>query len=129
MYPKAIILVLLAALLFFGCTYPSGGEAAPTQSGGASPGPSVPTPTPGGQPSVNQTANQSTQPSGVQIQPGGDLAGKTFEELAALGVPIKCEITTSSGTATLYKGTGSDMRTEMSVSGGPCPKIVSIIKG
>jgi hypothetical protein len=47
----------------------------------------------------------------------------------ALGVPIQCDITTSTGTVKLYKDAGSDMRTEMSVSEGPCPTIVSIETG
>jgi hypothetical protein len=55
--------------------------------------------------------------------------GKTFEQLMALGVPVQCDITTSSGTVKFYKGTGTTIRTEMSISGGPCPTIVSIMQG
>jgi hypothetical protein len=47
----------------------------------------------------------------------------------ALGVPVQCNITTSSGTVKFYKDSGTDMRTEMSVSGAPCPVIVSIVIG
>lgn len=95
---KTLFAVLLVSLLIFGCASP--------QSGGQQ-GPAGPVVTPPAQPPATLPGNESAQPplnpTPAANGSGGDLIGKTFEQLVGLGVPIKCDITTSSGTATLYK--------------------------
>ncbi len=123
MYPKAIIAVLLAAFLVFGCTGPSG-----PSGGAAQGGQQQPAGTGGQQGGGQQTGGNGNQPSGTNT-----LAGLAYGELMALGVPIQCDILTTSGenpvTAKLYKGTGPDIRVESPASGGPCATMVSLMKG
>jgi len=130
MHVRAIIAVLLVSILVLGCTSPSTGGNASTPQGQQ----------PGGTAGQNQTqappANETSPPAGGNETGGGQpsggggngLAGITFAALMALGVPVQCQITTEAGAVTLYKGAGTDMRTEMSVSGGPCAKVISIVK-
>jgi hypothetical protein len=133
MQPRAMIAVLLVSILIFGCTSPSSNVGTTPTPGGSTPGQPAANTTPAG----NQTpaGNGSVTPSGGEPNGGqpsggtGDLTGKSFTELAALGVPIQCDINTSSGLVKVYKGTGMDMRSEMSVSAGSCQKVVTIIKG
>jgi hypothetical protein len=132
---KTVFAVLLVSLLIFGCTSPPAGGGTAPQGGvpagqpqGTPPSPSPPAP----QPNQTPAANASVQPPGGQPSGGvGDLIGKSFTDLVALNVPIKCQITTSNGTVTLYKGAGSDMRSEMPASEGLCQsqKMIFIVKG
>lgn len=134
MYQKALIAILLVGLLFFGCTSPNnggeqGGAAAgqqnQAQQGGNNQGGSGPQ---GGSGNQNGSGNQGGGSGGQ-----ADFTGKTFAELMALGVPMQCDITTTSGGVTVtshtYKGVGSDMRSETPMQGGgSCPKLIAIMK-
>lgn len=118
---RALMVVLLMSVLAFGCCMAPPGEAAAQNTTGL-PGQPM-----GGQPNGgNQPAGGN---GGAQPNNANDLTGKTYEELIALGIPLQCEVVTTSGTTTFYKGIGDDMRTEMASNEGTCPKVIGIVKG
>ncbi|MFH1785379.1 MAG: hypothetical protein ABH842_03040 [Candidatus Micrarchaeota archaeon] len=83
---------------------------------------------PGVVPNYSSQPNQSTP-----IQPSqNDLSGQTFSVLAALGVPLECDITTTyEGTPTtmkLYMKGEDEMRTQIDAP-GDCEKMAYIAKG
>lgn len=127
MHSRLAIAALLAAILVFGCASPA---APANQSGGqGSPPPGQQGTQPGGQ---GGAAGQPGAQGGGGGQGSNSFAGKNFEQLMALGVPMQCNIKMSGGevttTAKVYKGAGNDVRTEMASETGPCPVMVSIIK-
>ena len=136
---KLLIAVLLVSILVFGCTSPpSGGTTQPNGTGQTPGNQSVPPLQPNGtQPGAGTVPsdNGGTQPNGGTTPNGGnDLVGKTYEQLLALGIPLECDVTTTSGgtqtTIKLYKGVGTDnMRSEMTAPQGTCPKVISIMNG
>ncbi len=126
MHQKALIAILLVGLVFFGCTSPDngaqGGVAAGQQNQAQQGGNGQ-----GGSGSQGGSGNQGG--SGEQA----DFAGRTFAELMALGMPMQCDITTTTGgvtvTSRIYKGVGSDIRSETPMQGGGvCPKVIAIMK-
>lgn len=97
-----LVLTIITGLLIFGCLGPTAPETQ-APAGGAPTQPAQPPPTqPGGEtPPAQPPAEQPpAEEPGEQPTDGGfDLAGLTYLELAALGVPIECDITTT------YQGT------------------------
>jgi hypothetical protein len=136
MYSKAVVAAVLLSILVFGCLGPSvpsgGSDQAGQQTGGNASTSGQQTggnESNGGQPSGGGNSN-----GGGTTPPGGNnLADLAYAELLALGVPIQCDIITTSGenpvTAKLYKGTGPDMRVESPAAGGPCATMVSLMIG
>lgn len=147
-----IVLVMLAVgLLVFGCTSPTP-PAKPGESGGD--GTAAP-PSGGGQgvpPSGSGTGDSSqggtqpgdgTVPEGDQSQGeapdegsgggqgGDDLAGMGYGALAAMGVPLECDITVNSTTMKVYMKGSGEVRSEFTISGSgsTCRKMVSVMKG
>lgn len=111
------VLMIMAGLLVFGCV-----------GGPAEQQPGTTTQTTTQQTTQQQTEEQTTQETG-ETKPaetesvGGDfdLDDKTYLELASLGVPIKCEITSTYGgvttTATLYMVGEDKIRMEVPSAG------------
>ncbi len=137
--------LLIATLLVFGlivagCTGPSpqaGGQAQngqaaqPSGNGGA--GAQVQTPE---QEQTQEQEQEQEQQGGSGSQEGSgadDLAGKTYEALAAMGVPLQCQMSAAAEggtfTAKVYMKGSSEVRSEGTAPEGECPKTVTIIKG
>lgn len=132
-------ILIIAGILLFGCTGPpappAGGQGgAANATGGAG----------------NQTQEQTQQQTQEQTQEqnatgagggtggqgggaGEDLAGQTYEALAAMGVPLVCDITvTSEGKTTnmkVYMKGSDEVRSEFSTGTAECAKMVGIMKG
>jgi hypothetical protein len=125
------ILILIAGLMIAGCTStpPATGNN-PTNGGNISNPPSNPPTNP--PPSDNGTTPPSNPPANPPA--GDDLAGKTYEELIGLGVPLKCSITVvQNGTtikSTVYMKGKDTLRSEYTgASAGVCTTMVTIMKG
>lgn len=135
-----MVIVLVFGLFVFGCTSPGGSQTgSQTGTGGSSTGQQTggtgTSGATGGETTGGATGGASTGGSGTQ---GGttDYAGMAYAELAALGVPLECDITsTAQGQPVSYKVymKGEDeVRTEMPVnasSGSTCTKFIGIMKG
>lgn len=134
-----LVLILVSIILLAGCTSP------PTGTGTTGAQPQGGTPSTGGATGANTgaaTGNQSAggnggAGAGTQNQQGGlgDIVGKTYEQLLGLGVPVQCDITSTSNgqttTAKVYMQGKDNVRSEVAVNtaGSTCTKIVSIGKG
>ncbi len=129
---KIVIVLLLAGLLFFGCTGPSESKevSPPTGSVSNDSAPEVE------EPSSGETSDGATDSEPEEEQPTGgtdELAGKTYEELSALGVPLECDTSVSyEGTATMskiyMKGELVRIETPISDSQSTCDDLVYITK-
>ncbi|MDD5339766.1 MAG: hypothetical protein PHV13_00780 [Candidatus ainarchaeum sp.] len=133
MYSRAVVAAVLLSILVFGClgpSVPSGGsdQGGQQQGGGQQTGPQA-----GGNESNGSQPSGGNSNGGGTTPGGNNLANLAYGELIALGVPIQCDITTTSGgnpvTAKLYKGAGPDMRVESPAAGGPCATMVSLMIG
>ena len=81
-----------------------------------------------------QAQEQEQEQEGQPDSGADDLAGQTYEALAAMGVPLQCDVTvTYEGKDTpvhLYMRGSDEIRTEMPASDPEmCAKMVSIVKG
>jgi hypothetical protein len=147
-------ILLVVGILLFGCTSPtppakpngtgtvpsSGGEGtAPSETGGTSGSSGTGT----GGTGSSGTGSSGTGTSGGNGSSGSsggsgsavdDLAGKGYEALVAMGVPLQCDITTTSQGKTMnmhvYMKGSEAVRSETTVAGSEtCAQMVTIMKG
>ncbi|VVC04308.1 Uncharacterised protein [Candidatus Bilamarchaeum dharawalense] len=125
MVGKFILVILLISSIFvFGCCSLTPGDngqtTGPTGSG---------LPTDAGSQAGNGLPNNGGSTSGNS----NDLAGKTFEALTAMGVPLECDVSSTSQGQTvnvkIYMKGNQEMRTEIPAASGDCTKMVGIMKG
>ncbi len=137
-----LVLFLVSIILLAGCTSPptgTGTTGAQPQGGAPSTGgaPSGGAAAPNSSGSQGATEGNASAGTGAQNQQGGlgDLVGKTYEQLLGLGVPVQCDITSTSDgqttTAKVYMQGKDNVRSEVAVTsaGATCTRIVSIGKG
>lgn len=114
---------MIAGLLTFGCLGPAPETQQP--SGEQTTQPTAPTTPPGGE-TTTPTAPETTQPTEPTTEPpatgdGMDLTDLSYLELAALGVPVKCVITSTyagtTTTGTLYMAGEDKVRMETPYDG------------
>ncbi len=147
------VALLVVGILIFGCTSPAppakpnqsanataptGGQTTPpTETGGTS-GASGGTGTTGtgtsGTGSSGTGASGTGTGTGSTGTSGDDLAGKGYEALAAMGVPLQCDITTTSNGTTMnmhvYMKGSEEVRSETTLAGTEtCTQMVTIMKG
>lgn len=91
-------------------------------------------------PPNNQSSDQPPSPPDAPIDlppappndPTTDLAGKSYEALVLLGIPLECNIeSTYQGQTTtmkVYMKGSQEIRNEIVVSGSQCTKMVGILK-
>ena len=121
------VLMLITGLLVFGCI---GTPAEQPPAGGTGPAGGEPTGPAGGPPAgpaegeeTQPPAQPPQEPPGQEEEPTGglDLEGLTYLELAALGVPIECDITTTyqgeAQTAKMYMAGEDKIRYESTYGG------------
>ena len=120
------VLFIAAGLLIFGCV----GGATEQQTGGTTTQttttttePTEPTTTePAATPETTEPTTEEPKPPEETVGGDLDLDDKTFLELAALGVPIACDITTTyqgiTTTGTIYMVGEDKFRYEMPYDGG-----------
>jgi hypothetical protein len=153
-----ILVVLLAVgMLIFGCTSPSP-PAKANQSGGEGPAapPSGANDAAGGNAGAAGAGSSDAGASGGAGSAGAgtgdagsgnggtggnggnggssssdDLAGMGYEALAALGVPLECDITVNSTTMKIYMKGSEEVRADVPISaqGSTCRMMASIVKG
>jgi hypothetical protein len=148
-----IVILLVVGLLIFGCTSPTppaktngtgntqstgGTEGTSGTSGGTgTTGTSGTTTGTGG---TGTTGNEGTAGTGSSGSTGGssgtggtagdDLAGKGYEALVAMGIPLQCDITVNSTVMKIYMKGSDEVRSEVDMSGAEaCTHMVSIMKG
>jgi len=134
--------LLIAALLVFGlivagCTSPSppatNQSAGPSGNGGAGTQEQAQEQTQGQAQTQEQASGQQADSGSSGGDTGDDLAGMGYEALAALGVPLQCQMSVASegGTfnAKVYMKGTSEVRSEGSAPEGECSNTVTIIKG
>jgi len=135
------VVLLVIGLLIFGCTAPPATTTkTPAGATGAQTG--TPAGTQGGTQGGGDASGQQTTGSGgtgtngsSAGTGGSDLLGKTYDQLLGLGVPLQCDITTTSNGKTtkskIYVQGKDAMRSETDVSqpGSTCTKMVTIVKG
>lgn len=141
-----LALFIIGVLLAAGCTSttqtnkgttPAGTGGTPSGSGASTSGANT---SPSGS-GTSGSGTGSTSGSGSGTSGSGtsggsnDLLGKTYEQLLGLGVPMQCDITTTSNgkttTAKIYMKGDAEVRSEVDISesGSTCKKMVSIGKG
>jgi hypothetical protein len=143
---KTVMLLFAIGILLFGCTSPptppSGGQkniTAPAGGGGTEGGAAGPGEGGGnGQPGTGNGEAGAGGPAGGnggQVGGGaaGDYAGKDYATLAALGVPLQCDITITyqgkTTTAKLYMKGSEEIREEVSTTDSvDCAKTIVILK-
>lgn len=148
-----LVIMLVVGMLLFGCTGPNppakpagngtspptGGETSPpTDTGtsgstGTETGAETGTETGSTGSETGSTGSTGTE-TGTTGSTGDDLAGKTYEALVALGVPLQCDITTTSEGKSInvkvYMKGSDEVRSEAVVEGSEaCSQMVSIMKG
>lgn len=73
-----------------------------------------------------------TPPTETGGTTGTGLGGKDYTALLALGIPVKCDVTsTLNGTTTttrFYLNSKKQIRTEIPMNQGACPMMVSVLK-
>lgn len=139
-----IVILLAVGLLVFGCTTPTppadsgaqGGAGAQSQSQEqGSSGQGAQEQTSDQEQTQEQEQEQTQEQEQEQEQTGAeDLAGKTYEALAAMGVPLECDMRLSGEGETidmkLYMRGSGEMRMESeNPSGEPCNPVITIVKG
>jgi len=137
-----LALFIIGVLLAAGCTSTTQTNKGTTPAGTGG--------TPSGSGASQSGANASGSGSGTSGSGSGsgsgtsgsgssggsnDLLGKTYEQLIGLGVPMQCDITSTSNgkttTAKIYMKGDAEVRSEVDISesGSTCKKMVSIGKG
>jgi hypothetical protein len=134
---RYLAVILLLSLFIFGCTTPQPPASGTGGSGSASGGSGASGGATGGGSSGGGASGGSTD-GGASTggQTGGnavdDLTGKTYVELMGLGVPMQCDITTTSqGVTTQVKHyilNSNTFRSEMTTPEGDCLNTVVIFK-
>jgi hypothetical protein len=121
-YIFIVVILLVFGLFIAGCT----GSTNSSDQGKT---------TPGGAQSTNTSSSGGGSSSGAGASGSGGATGfenKDFATLAAMGVPLQCDITmTYQGNTTtvrIYMKGDKEVRTEVSTSSSQCSKSVSIIK-
>ncbi|MFH0884573.1 MAG: hypothetical protein V1861_02590 [Candidatus Micrarchaeota archaeon] len=127
------VILLVVGILLFGCTTPTpptkpNGTGTPPATGGQT---TPPDGTGGNGSSDTEPPEDDDTGSGSS---GDDLAGKGYEALAALGIPLQCDIsTTYNGTTTnmrVYMKGSEEVRSETTLADAEiCAQMVTIIKG
>ncbi len=139
MFGRGIILILVISILLLGCTGapgggPSGGTAAGGEVTGGGAGATGGTGTTGGETGGTGATGGTGTSGGTGQTSGDDFAGKTYEQLMGMGVPMQCDITmTYQGQTTsmkLYMKDKDNVRNEIPLTDASvCPKMISIMKG
>ncbi len=114
------VLMILAGLLVFGCVGTPSDGGTTQETGGAT----TPTTEETTEESTPETTEESTAEEPETTEPSGDgmdLTDLTYLELAALGVPVECDVTVSSQgmvyTAKMYMAGEDKIRYESSYAG------------
>jgi len=147
------IALLVVGILIFGCTSPAppakpnqsanttpptGGQTTPPAETGGTSGTSGGTGTSGtgssGTGSSGTGTSGTVTGNGSAGTSGDDLAGKGYEALAAMGVPLQCDITTTSSGKVMnmhvYMKGSAEVRSETTVAGAEtCAQMVTVMKG
>lgn len=145
------VALLVVGILLFGCTSPAppakpnqsanttpptGGQTAPPAETGGSSGSSEGTGTGGTGSSGTGSSGTGSAGTGTGSTgtSGDDLAGKGYEALAAMGVPLQCDITTTSSGKVMnmhvYMKGSAEVRSETTVAGAEtCAQMVTVMKG
>ena len=141
---NVLVILLVVGLLVFGCASPtppakpndsgappSGGSGAVAPSGSGTGDSSGTTPGDGTVPQDDDTSGDDDQSGGNGQADGDDLTGKGYDALAALGVPLECDITMNSTTMKVYMKGSDEVRGEVPIDeqGATCRKMVSIMEG